>query len=101
MPEVEYGLDYLPMALTDILEAELSLFEFSPAAADKFSDEIFKLADTLREYPYLYPVYEHNDYFRSMPLPYKYRLFYHVDEDFETVKVHRILHGMRDIENIL
>ena len=98
---MEYRLEYLPSSAADILQAETGLYEFSPAAADKFTDEIRRLTETLGKYPLMYQAYEDDGYFRSMPLPYNYRLFYHVSEKTETVKIHRIIHGMRDLSKVL
>jgi len=96
-----YRLEYLPSAETDILEIDVYLYEHSPAAADKFADSIEKLTETLLEHPFMFPVYEDDPYFRHMTLPYKYRLFYHVDEDAEIIKIYRVLHGMRDVKSIM
>jgi len=96
-----YKLEYLPTAATDILEAEAGLYKLSPAAADKFSDEIIGLEYTLCEHPNLYQVYEDDEYFRSVPLSYKYRLFYHVDETTQVISIHRVLHGMRELADLL
>ena len=96
-----YRLEYLPSAETDILEIDVYLYEHSSSAADKFADSIEKLTETLLSYPFMFPVYEDDPYFRHMTLPYKYRLFYHVDEDAEIIKIYRVLHGMRDIKSIM
>ena len=96
-----YKLEYLPSASLDILDAEAVLYELSPSAADKFTQSIKQLTETLCEYPMLYQVYEDDEYFRSMPLPYKYRLFYHIAEEVETIKIHRIIYGMRDLSAAL
>ena len=96
-----YRLEYLPSAELDILEIDAYLYEHNPTAADKFADSIERLADTLLRHPFMFPAYEDDLYFRHMILPYKYRLFYHVDEDAKIIKVHRILHGMRDVRGIM
>lgn len=96
-----YKLRYLPSAGIDILEAEAGLYEFSPIAADKFTDEISDLEETLCKHPFLYQVYEEDDYYRSVNLSYNYRLFYHVDELNELIEVHRVFHGMRDLSTLL
>jgi plasmid stabilization system protein ParE len=96
-----YKLEYLPAAATDILEIEAGLYEFSPAAADKFTDEMRRLTKILCEHPLIYQVYEDNNYFRSIPLAYHYRLFYHVFEEDKIIKIHRIIHGMRDLSRAL
>jgi len=96
-----YRLEYLPSANTDILEIDAYLYEHSPSAADKFVDSIEKLTETLLRHPFMFPVYEDDPYFRHMVLPYKYRLFYHVDEGGGVIKIYRILHGMRDVDGIM
>ena len=96
-----YRLEYLPSAQTDILEIDIYLYEYSPAASDKFFNSIENLEENLAHHPFMYPVYEDDPYFRHMTLPYKYRLFYHIDEDDKVIKIYRILHGMRDIKNIM
>ena len=93
---MEYNLEYLPSALDDILEIEESLFGFSPAAAEKVTSEIQSHTETLAKYPLMYQVHEDDDYFRSMPLSYDYRVFYHVEEETKTVRIYRVLYGMRD-----
>ena len=95
-----YRTEYLPSALADILEIENNLFELNANASDKFTEAITEHAETLTEHPLLYQIYEDNNYFRSMPLPYGYRLFYHVDENAKVIKVHKVLHGMRDLGNM-
>ena len=96
-----YRLEYLPSAETDILEIDAYLYGHSPTAADKFAESIEQLTENLLLHPFMFPAYEHDTYFRHVTLPYKYRLFYHVDEDVMAIKIYRILHGMRDIEDIL
>jgi plasmid stabilization system protein ParE len=96
-----YSVDYLPSARVDILEAEIYLFEHSPSAADKFAEAIEKQTDLLAEHPMMYPLYKEDERFRLMPLPYEYLGFYRVDETAETLTVHRVIRGMRDIPNIL
>ena len=96
-----YKLEYLPRAARDILEAENGLYAFSPAAADKFTDEIRRLTETLKRNPMMYQVYEDDTYFRSMPLSYRYRLFYHVAEETETIRIHCVIHGMRELDKAL
>jgi plasmid stabilization system protein ParE len=85
-----YKLEYLPSALVDILEIEDYLFEHSPDAADKFTEAIEEQGEMLKEHPLMYQVYEDNPCFRSMPLPYSYRLFYHVGEAAQVIKIHRV-----------
>ena len=91
-------LEYLPSAEADILGIDKHLYEHSPAASDKFAQSLERMMEALTRYPFMYPVYEEDTYFRHMTMPYKYRLFYHVDEALKTIKIHRILHGARDMQ---
>ena len=81
--------------------AEDYLFEHSMPAYDKFREAIEKQESLLTRYPLMYPVYLARPEFRCMPLPYEYLCFYRVDEDAKLITVHRVIRGMRDIENIL
>ena len=96
-----YRLEYLPSAAIDISEAEAYLYTYSSPAADKFVEAIAKKEALLIDNPFLYQVYDEKPYFRCALLPYKYLYFYHVCEDSKTITVHRVLHGMRDLPNIL
>jgi len=96
-----YKLDYLPLATNDILEAEAGLFEFSPSAAEKFYNEVLTLEERLYNHPLMYPKYKHDDFYRTVNLPYNYILFYHVEESIEYIEIHRVLHGMRNLEELL
>ena len=70
-----YKLKYLPSVETNILEIDSYLYAHSPSAADKFADCIEELTETLRCYPFMFPVYDDEQFFRYMTLPYNYRLF--------------------------
>ena len=96
-----YKLLYLPLVSYDILEIEAGLNEFSSAAADRLTEEINDLTQTLTEHPLMYQVFEDDDYYRSMPLCYEYRLFYHVEERTKTIEIHRVLHGVMDLKSRL
>jgi len=96
-----YRVEYLPSFEMDLIEAEVYLYEFSPAAVDKLTSEIVDRMGNLNKHPLMYPIYEHDKRFRFIPLSYKYICFYRVDEVAKLVMIHRILHEMRDISAIL
>jgi plasmid stabilization system protein ParE len=96
-----YRLEYLPTARVDILAAEAYLQQFSPRAADKFTLAIERQEAVIAEHPLRYRVYEYNRRYRCMPLLYKYLCFYRIDETEQLVQIYRVLHGMRDIPNLL
>jgi plasmid stabilization system protein ParE len=96
-----YHLDYLPSAVVDILVAEDYLNEFSPSAADKFTEAIEIQTNNLRKHPLMYPVYRYDESLRCITLPYEYLYFYYVDESAKLIQAYRILRGMQDIENLI
>jgi plasmid stabilization system protein ParE len=95
-----YRVEYLPPAITDILETEAYLNEYSQATADRFTEVIVQKTVALAEHPRMYPIYEDDSYFRRMVVD-NYSLFYSVDEKRQLVVVHRVLHAKRDINRIM
>ena len=78
-------------------EADSSLYALSPKASDKYFEDYNRKTELIKENPFIYQVFEDDPYFRSAPLVYGYRLFYHVDEQNNTVVLHRIIHGAMDL----
>ena len=98
---MEYRLEYLPEANVNLLEAEIYLSARSLTAIDKFIEAIDKQTETLIKHPLMYPVYDLDNRFRLMPLPYQYLCFYRVDETARIITIHRVYRGMRDIPSLL
>jgi len=98
---VAYKLEYLPEANLNLLDAEIYLSEYSSTASNKFIEAIDEQTTILIKHPLMYPIYEYDNRFRLMPLPYQYLCFYRVDEVAQIIIIHRICHGMRDIPNLL
>ena len=96
-----YNVEYLPLADADIIEAEIYLYKLSPAAVDKLTEAIDEKIRNILDYPLMYPTYPYDERFRFVVLPYEYILFYRVNEDSKILTIHRLLHGMRDITNVL
>ena len=96
-----YRLKYLPSFDVDLIEAEAYLFEYSPAAVDKLTAAIIEKTAALTSHPFMYPVSKYDKNLRSIVLPYKYLLFYRVNETAQVIEIYRVLHGMRDIPNTL
>jgi len=95
-----YRVEYLPEIDIDLEEAEAWLDEFSATASDRLTNTIDKKASLLVKHPMMYPTY-HNSPYRFMPLPYKFLLFYQINETARTINVHRIIHGTRDLSKAL
>ncbi len=100
-----YKVEYLPVALQDVLEIMRYIaFDLNnPTAAERLSEAIFEAGNRLAEFPYTYPVYA-----PIKPLEYEYRkapvqnyiLFYRVDEKNKLVTVSRVIYSKRDLETL-
>ena len=95
-----YQLRYL-----DTLDSEIAVIEeylekqfVSPGVVlTPIFDQIEKDLPTS---PYMYPVYQDDPRFRKMVVE-KYLVFYVIKEEQQTVEIHHILHGMRNIKWLL
>ena len=79
-------------------KADAYLYALSPKAADRYFEDYNKKICLIEENPFIYQVFEDEPYFRSAPLVYSYRLFYHIDENTNSVILHRVIHGAMDLE---
>lgn len=95
-----YKIIYMNGAVQNLSEIENNLDEIDLRLADKILSAIEERIQTLQEMPFRYPAYLHNPKYRWTGV-YRYMIFYKVREDVKAVEIHRILHGARDIENIL
>ena len=77
-------------------EADSTLYALSTKAADRYYYDYNRKTELLKENPYIFQVFEDDSFFRSAPLVYGYRLFYHIDEQNNTIVLHRIIHGAMD-----
>jgi len=78
-------------------EADSHLYALSPKAADRYFEDYNNKIVMIKENPYIFQVFEDDPYFRSAPLVYGYRLFYHVDEQNRIVVLHRVINGAMDL----
>ena len=101
-----YKLDYLPLALQDMVDIAKYISQDlgNPIAAEKLVDEMIEAADKLVDFPYLYAIHQ-----LVKPLNYEYRkliinnyiMFYRVDEKNKQVTISRVIYARREYENIL
>jgi len=49
----------------------------------------------------MYGQYKYNPVYRKAVILYDYLIFYQADEDNNTVKIYRVLHGKRNTENFI
>ena len=93
-------IEYINSARIDVTEIRNNLSQYYPSTPLKFLKALKKSVETLRDNPLLYPVYEWNSAYRKMPV-LDYLVFYKVFEAEQTIEIHRILYGKRNIKKIL
>ena len=92
-----YSIKKLKSFDKSAFKADSDLYALSPKAADRYYEDYNTKTELIKDNPYIYKVFDDDPYFRSAPLVYGYRLFYHVDEHGKTVILHRIIHGAMDL----
>jgi len=98
---MHYKIKRLKSFDSSAFEADSYLYALSPNVADKYFDDYSYKIGLIEDNPYMYQEFDDDPYFRSVPLVYGYRLFYHIDEHRKFVILHRIIHGAMDIEQQL
>jgi plasmid stabilization system protein ParE len=97
---VIYEVKLLKRAVMDIEDICRFLSQFYPGTCGRFLDELERTLDNLMQNPYMYSEYEKNKAYRRIIIQ-KYLVFYKASKTAETVRVYRILHGQRDLENLM
>jgi plasmid stabilization system protein ParE len=106
MPPQRYKIEYLPIADRDLAEifSYIAVDLAAPQAASDLLDKIEQAVQTLGIFPYVHSVYRSTE-LDTEPFEFRvlvvapYLVFYYVAED--TVTIARVVHGRRDIQNIL
>ena len=100
---MKYELAYLPSFVDDMLLicAYMLESEYPEDIVENFQTEVEKKAESLRESPKRFAVYEKIPEFRRMLVLYDYQVFYTIREDKKLVQMHHILHGHRNIQKFL
>ena len=97
---MRYALEYIKSARIDVAEIQGTLSQFYPSTPLKFLKALKENVELLSENPLIYPIYEWNSAYRKMPLR-DYLVFYKVIEETQTIEIHRILYGKRNIKDLL
>lgn len=101
-----YSVEYLPVARKDMLDIiyYISRKLSNPAAAERLAVALIEKGESLREMPYINPVYTPikplNKEYRKAKVN-NYLMFYWVDEQEKKVTIARIIYSKRDYEKIL
>jgi addiction module RelE/StbE family toxin len=103
---MNYRVEYLPLALSDLKSAAAHISNElgMPKAATELVERIVGDIDSLADFPYSQPAYtpikplKHD--FRKMVVQ-NYSVFYWVDENSKTITVARILYNRRNIISLI
>ena len=87
----------LDTAKADYMNIRATLLTYGTIPAIKFRNTYKKFQTNVKKMPEMYPVFEYYPLFRAAVLIYDYILFYEIDKAANTINIHRILHGSRNI----
>jgi len=97
---MSYKVKYLETVRSDRADIKTYLDQYSSVAARKLFAKIKQKMLLVKGNPYMYRTYERRPQFRVMVVD-DYLVFYKVNEEHNIIEVHRVLHGMLDIEQQL
>lgn len=92
-------ISILKLAHADLKEIREYLSEFGENPPKKFRKSFKDFCNLVTTFSLMHPEYEHNTNYRKAVLIFDYLVFYKVEEN--NILIYRVLHGMRDIENII
>jgi plasmid stabilization system protein ParE len=97
---VKYNLIYMELALRDIAEIKAYLSGFYSGTWPRFAKKLEQNVADLSDTPFIGETYQPHPAYRHLIVD-DYQVFYKVIESAQTVQVHRVLHGSRDIQRYL
>jgi plasmid stabilization system protein ParE len=93
---MRYTVVYKDDAYDDIENIVAYLQQYYPSTPARFLAALEERVRAIKYMPYMYPVYEDNPAYRKMGV-LKYLVFYQVNDAEQTIEIHRILHGSRNL----
>lgn len=97
---MSYDIRYLPLAAEDIHSLAEYLSRFYPSTAGRVLSEIEQAIAGLKQHPRMYQHYNHDHFYRRM-VAGGYLVFYHIEEQNQSIDIHRVLPGGWDISKML
>jgi len=94
-------INVLNTAREDYINIRAMLLNYGTIPANKFRTTYLKFQSHVRKMPEMFPEYEYNPAFRAAVLVYEYIAFYKIDETAKTVNIYHIMHGSRNIAEVL
>ena len=98
---MKYNLDILISANKDYFEICELLKEYGKNQTILFMESFDKFLDNAINMPFMFPKYARKPKYRKAALAYNYLAFYQIDKKDKSVKIYRILHDKRNIEDLL
>ncbi|MCL2774867.1 MAG: type II toxin-antitoxin system RelE/ParE family toxin [Oscillospiraceae bacterium] len=98
---MKYDIAVLRLASNDLFEIHEYLTNLGENPLKKFKDSFDKFIEQVSGMPYMFSEYERDPKYRRAALAFEYLVFYRVDKQKNTVKIYRVLHGRRNIENLI
>jgi len=95
-----YKIKYVEKVKQNISEIEKNLDKIDKKLTDKILKALNERIQSLQEMPLRYPKYPHKPQFRWTAV-HKHIIFYKVCDDRKIVEIHRIIHGARDVKNLM
>jgi len=97
---MKYKAKFLITAKQDRLIIKEHLNKYSTQAYTRLISKIKRNIEYAKSNPYMYEAYERRPKFRRMVVE-DYLVFYQINEKDKLIEIHRILHGMIDIQNVI
>jgi len=98
---MKWNIAVLITANNDLLEICDNLSVFDENLPNLFNESFYKFIDNVSNMPYMYPQYARNPKYRKAALAYNYLAFYQIDKKNNIIKIYRILHGRRNINDLI
>ena len=87
-------------AIEDKKEIKIYLSKFYPETPKRFTSALKKHISSLKENPYMYPLYSENPDYRRMVVD-NYIVLYQIIEEIREIKISRILRASWDLPKYL
>jgi len=95
-----YDVVFMDLAYEDYDGISEYLSQFYPLTPERFLTELEKCTAVLQNTPHAFEVYEPCPQYRKMVVR-EYLVFYKVFDENRRVEIHRILHGARNIREVI
>lgn len=94
-------ISVIRLARDDLKEIREYLAEFGENPPKRFRESFEEFCVHVADMPHMFSQYEQNPVYRKAVIVFDYLVFYQVDENSDTVKIYRALHGKRNIESLI